>query len=113
MSLTIHRSQQSGAEIVRAEGRVDSSNAGEFEAATMAALDAGDGALVFDLGGLTYMSSAGLRVLLVALKAAKAKGAKVGLADVQENVANVLKMSGFAAMFTVGDSVEGTVTALG
>ena len=37
MSLTIHRSQQGGAEIIRAEGRVDSSNAGEFEAATMAA----------------------------------------------------------------------------
>ena len=112
MSLTIHRSRQGGAEIIRAEGRVDSSNAGEFEAATMAAIDA-DAALVFDLGALTYMSSAGLRVLLVALKANKAKARKVGLADAQENVANVLKMSGFGAMFTVGDSVDETIAALG
>lgn len=113
MSLTIHRDQQGGAEVIRAEGRVDSSNAGEFETAAMEAVDADGAALIFDLGGLTYMSSAGLRVLLVALKANKAKGRKVGLADVQENVANVLKMSGFGAMFTVGDSVEDTVTALG
>ncbi len=112
MNLTITRSQDGGAEIIRVEGRVDSSNAGEFEAAAMAALDADDAALVFDLGGLTYMSSAGLRVLLVALKANKARGHKVGLADVQENVANVLKMSGFGAMFTVGDSVAETVAAL-
>lgn len=113
MSLTIQRSQEGGAEIIRAEGRVDSSNAGEFEAAAMAAVDADGAALVFDLGGLTYMSSAGLRVLLVALKANKAKGRKVGLAAVQENVASVLKMSGFGAMFTVGGSVAETVAALG
>lgn len=113
MSLIINRSQQDGAEIIRAEGRVDSSNAGEFEAAAMEAVASDDAALVFDLGGLTYMSSAGLRVLLVALKANKAKGRKVGLADVQENVASVLKMSGFGAMFTVGDSVDTTIAALG
>jgi len=113
MSLTINHSQDGGADIIRVDGRVDSSNAGEFEAAAMAAIDADGAALVFDLGGLTYMSSAGLRVLLVALKANKAKGRKVGLADVQENVASVLKMSGFGAMFTVGDSVAETVAALG
>ncbi|MEM7522727.1 MAG: STAS domain-containing protein [Pseudomonadota bacterium] len=113
MSLTIHRTQQNGSQIVRAEGRVDSSNAAEFEAAALAALEDGGGALVFDLGELVYMSSAGLRVLLVALKASKAKGAPVGLAGVQENVATVLKISGFGAMFTVADDVDQTLAAIG
>ena len=112
MSLTIHRSQQGDARIIRAEGRVDSSNASEFEEAAMSAINEDGGPLVFDLGGLTYMSSAGLRVLLVSLKACKAKARKVGLADVQENVANVLTMSGFAAMFTVADDVDQTIAAL-
>ena len=38
MSLTINHSQQGAAEVIRAEGRVDSSNAGEFEAAAMQAV---------------------------------------------------------------------------
>lgn len=113
MSLTIHHEQRGEARIIRAEGRVDSSNASELEAATLGAIGEGGGALVFDLSELVYMSSAGLRVLLVALKACKAGGRPVGLAAVQENVGKVLDMSGFGAMFTLGDDVDRTLAALG
>ncbi|MEO0360517.1 MAG: STAS domain-containing protein, partial [Pseudomonadota bacterium] len=100
------------APVIRAEGRVDSSNAAELEGAAMAALRESEGGLVFDLGALGYMSSAGLRVLLVALKACKARGGRVGLAAPQPNVLKVLEMSGFAKMFALGDDVPEAAAAL-
>lgn len=112
MSLTITRSDQGSAPVIEADGRVDSSNAAELEGATMAALASAEGGVVFDLSRLIYMSSAGLRVLLVALKASKAKGARVGLAAPQPNVLQVLEMSGFAKMFTLGHDVEATAAAI-
>ena len=51
------------------EGHVDSKNAASFEADVMAALDSVPGAsAVFDLEGLEYVSSAGLRVFMKAMK---------------------------------------------
>jgi anti-anti-sigma factor len=48
-----------------------------------------------DLSELDYVSSAGLRVLLVAAKAAKAKGGKVTLLSPKPATVEVLKISGF------------------
>lgn len=112
MSLELSNSLHGDAQVVAAVGRVDSSNAAAFETAALGAVNAGAGALIFDLKNLVYMSSAGLRVLLVALKACKSQGRPVGLAGVQANVSKVLEMSGFAAMFTLGQDVGSTVDAV-
>ncbi|MBQ9154546.1 MAG: STAS domain-containing protein, partial [Solobacterium sp.] len=49
--------------VVSVSGRLDSSNADELEQA-VSAID-GVSELIFDIAGLEYLSSAGLRVLLV------------------------------------------------
>lgn len=113
MSLTITTSDQGPAPVIRAEGRVDSSNAAELESAAMSAVSSAAGGVVFDLSQLVYMSSAGLRVLLVALKACKARGARVGLAAAQPNVLQVLEMSGFAKMFALGEDAAALTDAVG
>ena len=56
--------------------------------------------LVLDLGGLEYISSAGLRVLLSAQK----KMQKIGsmkVANVKEEVMEVFEMTGFSSIFTI------------
>lgn len=113
MSLELSNSLHGDAQVVHADGRVDSSNAAAFETAALGAIGSGRGALIFDLRNLVYMSSAGLRVLLVALKACKSQGRPVGLAGVQANVSKVLEMSGFAAMFTLGRDIDATLDAVG
>ena len=55
-----------------ATGRIDASNAPSVEAELLAAIETSGPALIIDLSGLGYMSSAGLRVMLVAAKRAKA-----------------------------------------
>ena len=62
-----------------------------------------DGALkvVFDLNGLTYISSSGLRILVTALKKTRAQGGTLTLKHVDEQVREVLDMTGFMQIFNV------------
>jgi anti-anti-sigma factor len=87
-----------------ATGRIDASNAPSVEAELLAAIETSGPALIIDLSGLGYMSSAGLRVMLVAAKRAKAAGGKAVILGAQPAVAEVLKMSGFDRIIPLTDS---------
>ena len=78
-----------------AKGRLDATNAATVETELLALLGSGGGQLQLDLAGLDYISSAGLRVLLVVAKAAKAKGGKLSLRAPQPQVLEVIRISGF------------------
>ena len=56
--------------------------------------------LVLDLGGLEYISSAGLRVLLAAQKKMQKLGS-MKVANVKEEVMEVFEMTGFSSIFTI------------
>jgi anti-sigma B factor antagonist len=76
-------------------GRIDASNAGVCERDLLALMEATGPSAIIDLSGLSYISSAGLRVLLVGAKAARAKGGKAVICHAPAAIAEVLKMSGF------------------
>jgi anti-anti-sigma factor len=59
------------------------------------------------------MSSAGLRALLATLKEARHQRGDFRLAAVQDNVRQVLEMSGFTGIFQVFPTVEAAVTSFG
>ena len=66
-------------------------------------LSALDGAqnVIFDLNGLEYISSSGLRILVAALKKVRAQGGTMTIKHVGEQVGEVLEMTGFAQIFNV------------
>ncbi len=76
-------------------GRIDASNAGACEKDLLALMESQGPSAIMDLSGLSYISSAGLRVLLVAAKTARAKGGKAVICSAPAAIAEVLKMSGF------------------
>lgn len=82
---------------VALEGRLDTITAPEFEVFLGENYSAPD-ALVINCEKLTYVSSAGLRVLLGAQK--KTKGA-MKLTNVCELVMEVFEMTGFADILTI------------
>ena len=82
---------------VAVEGRLDTMTAPEFEGFLKENYN-GTGALVIDCAKLTYISSAGLRVLLAAQK--KTKGT-MKLTNVCELVMEVFEMTGFADILTI------------
>ena len=80
-------------------GRIDTLTAPELDSAL--ALD-GVEELIFDFSEVTYISSAGLRVLLAALK--RLGGHPVTVAHVSPAVREVFDITGFSALFTLTDA---------
>jgi anti-anti-sigma factor len=82
-------------------GRLDGANAATYEKEFLGLLVDDVNTLNIDLSELDYVSSAGLRVLLVAAKAAKGKGGKVVLLSPKPAILEVLKISGFDKILDV------------
>ena len=94
-------------------GRIDASNAASAEAELLALLEKSGPSVIVNLSGLSYMSSAGLRVMLVGAKRAKAAGGKAVILGAQPAVAEVLKMSGFDRIIPLVDTEEAARAQLG
>ena len=95
-------------------GRLDTSNSPEAEQALMEHVEAGELKIVMDFAKTDYISSAGLRVLLKTAKILTQKGGKLALCHANEQIAEVLKISGFTSLIkcleTLDEAIE-TVSA--
>lgn len=98
-------------EVITIAGRIDSSNAAEFDGALRDALNKGRNNLVLDMARLEYMSSAGLRAMVAALKAARNGGGNVVIAQPNERIVDTLKLVGFQSLFTQYGNVLDAVDA--
>ena len=85
--------------IATLEGEMDTAAALEAEQ-TLQPLYKSDGRdVVIECEGLEYIASSGLRILLSILKGAKAGGSKVTLRNVNDDIKNVFKLTGFIDLF--------------
>jgi anti-sigma B factor antagonist len=80
-------------------GRIDSAEASDFENVITTLQDSKRNKIVIDCSQLDYISSAGLRVLVSALKAAKHHNGNVVLYNVNENVRSTLTLVGLQTIF--------------
>ena len=86
---------------IRLSGRIDSNNAQKVEQEMMAQLNGRLPAeVVLDAQNLSYISSAGLRVLLSAHKAMAGKGG-MKVKNVNEIVSEVFEVTGFADILNI------------
>src|SRR3546814_18881138 len=90
--------------VVSAAGQINSANAAEVESALLAYVNQGERLCVLDLSGLDYISSAGLRVVLMLAKGLKQKAGQLVLCALQPQVHEVFDISGFLAILTVVDT---------
>ncbi len=84
---------------------LDSSNAPEIQKAILAVLDQ-EKSIILDMSDCTYVSSAGLRVMLYSYKVAAAKGNKVYLVGVSNEIRDVMSMTGFEKFFDFFNTVD-------
>ena len=99
--------------VLQPEGQINSANAAALEADFMAQFDKGEHKIVLDLARLDYVSSAGLRVMLLLAKKLKQAGGALVLCDIQPNVREVLEISGFLAILAVRDTRAEALAHLG
>ena len=88
------------------KGRVDSPSAREFEAGLAAALAEAGNYMVLDCAALEYISSAGLRGLLLTMKKADALGGKFIMCRLSASIREVLDISGFSRFMEIFERVE-------
>ena len=94
--------------VLQALGRVDHLNAESFGALLAPHLEncrEGGDRLLLDLGDLEYISSAGLRVLMLATKRVTPAGGRIALAAASPLVAEILQISRFNLIFPIHPSV--------
>jgi anti-sigma B factor antagonist len=88
--------------LVAVHGRIDSMNANQLGEALSSVIDEGHIHIVLDLSGVDYMSSAGLREIVNALKKVKRSGGgDVRIAQPSERVREVLEMAGLDTIFQI------------
>ena len=101
-------SEQGCVGIIALTGRIDATTASSFETSCRELLDSGAKKVVVDLGGVEYISSAGLRVILTMVKASKAAAATLAFCSMAE----VFKISGFSSMLPIYATRDEAVSAL-
>ena len=111
MDITSQRSD--GALIVSVEGRVDGANARKFQKAVENVIGDGDGAVVLDMEDLSYISSAGLRSILLIAKGLQKRNSKFAVCSLQGPIREVFRIVGFDKIVSIYDSTGEAVDALG
>ena len=102
--------------VLQVRGRLDHSHAKEFETALAPHLLAGTptgSPLVCDFSGVVYISSVGLRVLLLAAKQVKAQQGLIAIAALTPIVTEVFQVSHFNLVLAVYPNVAAAAAGLG
>ena len=108
--MKIETSVRDGVRVAALAGRLDGFGAKEAEG--LAAGEKITSPLVLDCAELSYLSSAGVRLLLLVQKAASASGSPFALAGLQPFCASVIEMSGLSGMIPVYATAADAVRAL-
>jgi len=96
-----------GISVVTVAGRIDASTAPDLEKVLLTELIlSGKTNVVINFGGVEYISSGGLRVLLVAAKEMKAKNGTLRLCHLSPNVYKIFKLAGFTTIFNIYETEE-------
>jgi len=99
--MEIKDKQVDGVTVLTLNGSIDAITAPEITEFIQAQIAKGNSKLVADLSGVDYTSSAGLRVLLGAIKETRAQSGDLRLAGIQPDVQKVLTLSGFTNILKI------------
>ena len=105
--LDIHTEIDDGILVLSPTGRIDGATAKEYESTLLERISNGHSKILLNCEAIEYISSAGLRVLLMASRRAGEATGKLVLCAVRDTVHDVFKYSGFAEIIPiVGDRDE-------
>ncbi|MGW3995026.1 STAS domain-containing protein [Amycolatopsis sp. NPDC004772] len=109
--MEVAKHMQGAVTVIALDGELDSSTAPRVHE-QLGDLVPPRGLVLIDLGRTSYMSSAGLRVLLLVYRQAQANGARLALACAPPDVREVMAATGFLGFFTVTDTLAEGLAAL-
>jgi anti-sigma B factor antagonist len=99
--MNISEDRKPGVLILCLSQRLDATTAKAFEDKVLGVIGAGDRRLVIDLAQLEYVSSAGLRVFLLAAKRLSAVNGKLAVVGLNDHVRHVFDIAGFSSILSI------------
>ncbi|MXX35004.1 MAG: STAS domain-containing protein [Gemmatimonadetes bacterium] len=112
MDVQVSWNRDAGVLVASLTGRVDGSNSAALHEALKEGMPEGERTLALDCAQLTYMSSAGLRVVLDMSRRFQGPNRAMGLCGLPEGIESVVRLSGFDKIIPVHESVADAVAAI-
>ena len=103
--LAIATAKQQDTLVITLDGRIDAQSAKELEQQSLTWIDSGEKKLVLDFSAVNFISSAGLRVILLIAKKLEPVDGKVKLCGLNATLKDVFEISGFSKLFVIVPSV--------
>jgi len=112
--MAVSLSERSVGEVVilRPSGRIDSQSSPEFETALNLKLDSARN-VILDFGDVPYISSAGLRVVLLVAKRVSRGQGKFALVALKPEIFSVFKVSGLSSVLKIFDTPDSALASFG
>lgn len=110
--MEIREDARDGVLVITPVGRLDVNTSSELESRMLERVAVGETRLVVDLLGVEYISSAGLRVLLMIAKKLKERSGRLALCSLGPAVRQVFELAGLLSLFPVEASREDAVARL-
>jgi len=107
----ILQSERSGFAVFAVAGRLDTKTAPDFEKKLLELLKGGTRRFVIDLSPTEYVSSAGLRVLVMLAKKLAGGQGRLVLCGMRESVREVFEIAGFTSLFAITATVDEAVAS--
>ena len=99
--------------VMPSENRVDGTNARDFQVGLEAAIEETDSAVIFDAETLTYISSAGLRAILLVVKSINRRGGKFAVCSLSDPIREIFSISGFDNIIPIEATRDEALAAIG
>jgi anti-anti-sigma factor len=104
--------RQGDVDVIAPSGRIDTTTVAALEARLTPLLAGAGPRVVVDFGAVDYISSAGLRVLLVAARRVQVTGGRLALCGMGGPVSQVFQLAGFLPLFTICETREAAVSRI-
>lgn len=113
MPLEIRETREAEVVVLELIGRLDTKTSGALEKSVATHLGAGQRRFVLDLGGMEYVSSAGLRIFLMLAKRVSGGTGGLALCGLNAQVREVFDIAGFTRLFTLAAARAEALAAVG
>ena len=112
MSISVKWDSAGDIRIAEMDGRIDSGNASHVAELLDKGIEAGGESLILDFGGVSYISSAGLRLCLILARRLSGPQQRFAICSLSQHIREVITTSGFDTLMPVHDSRDDAIQAL-
>ena len=109
--MEVNEKRQDGVVVLALKGRLDSNTSGDFEKQLLGMVQGGETRFVLDFSELDYISSAGLRVLLKAVKELKRTDGRLCVCAVKDYIREIFSLSGFLSFLPTYVTIEESLSS--